>query len=281
MPSCPLIRLNIAKYPVILWLVALAITLASARYQRHTGPTYPVEDEMTINGQTISYELTRSATTGSDTPVILALPDSSVQAFLQYRRYKSNDEWTTVPMLQQNDGTVVAELPSQPAAGKVMYKVLIKSGPGDLISLTGEKPVIIRYKGHVPLGVLIPHIFFIFGAMLLSNRTGMEALDGQNGKPQNLLYWTIAVVFIGGLIMGPLVQKYAFDAYWTGVPFGWDLTDNKTLIAFLGWLFAWWKNRGEHRSRLAIIFAALLMFAIFMIPHSVLGSELDYTKMPE
>ncbi|PJA54942.1 MAG: hypothetical protein CO167_00990 [Candidatus Marinimicrobia bacterium CG_4_9_14_3_um_filter_48_9] len=77
------------------------------------------------------------------------------------------------------------------------------------------------------------------------------------------------------------MQKYAFDAYWTGVPFGWDLTDNKTLIAFLGWLFAWWKNRGEHRSRLAIIFAALLMFAIFMIPHSVLGSELDYTKMPE
>lgn len=278
MPNCPLIQLNVAKHPVILWIVAVGITLASATYQRHTGPTYPVGGQITLAGQTIDYDLTRSATTGSDTPVILSLPDTSMHAYLQYRRYKSYDEWTTVPMLPQADGTVQAKLPSQPMAGKLLYKVFIKSGAPDMTSLTGETPVIIRYKGAVPIAVLIPHIFFIFGAMLLSNRTGMEALDPA-GKTQKLLYWTLAVVVIGGLIMGPLVQKYAFDAFWTGVPFGYDLTDNKTLIAFLGWMFAWWKNRGGQRNRPAIIFAALLMFAIFMIPHSVLGSEIDYTKL--
>ena len=279
MPSCPLIRLNIAKHPVVLWLVALVITLASAIYQRHTGPTYPVGGQLDLNGQTIEYSLTRSATTGNDTPVIVKLPEANMTALLTYRRYKSHDQWTTVNMMRQPDGTVMAKLPSQPAAGKIMYRVMIKNGNAEPVSLTGNTPVIIRYKGAVPAWVLIPHILFMFGAMLLANRTGMEAIDINYGHPERLMYWTIAAVFIGGLILGPLVQKYAFDALWTGVPFGYDLTDNKTLIAFLGWIFAWWKNRGEHRSRLAIIFAALLMLVIYMIPHSVLGSELDYTKM--
>jgi len=32
------------------------------------------------------------------------------------------------------------------------------------------------------------------------------------------------------------VQHYAFGQLWTGVPFGWDLTDNKTLLAALAWV---------------------------------------------
>lgn len=278
MPACPLIRLNVVTHPIILWLLAIVITLASAIYQRQTGPTYPVEGQLAVAGKTIHYSLTRSATTGKDTPVILDLPDESMNAYLQFRRYKSHDTWRLTPMTRQPDGSLMAALPNQPAAGKIMYRVLVKTTGKDPVSLTGEQPVIIRYKGAVPTGVLIPHVLFMFGAMLLSNRTGLEALKRQ-GDPKTLLYRTIAFVFMGGLIMGPVVQKFAFDAYWTGVPFGYDLTDNKTLIAFLGWLFAWWKNRGEKRSRGAILFAALLMLVIFMIPHSVLGSEIDYTKM--
>jgi hypothetical protein len=40
------------------------------------------------------------------------------------------------------------------------------------------------------------------------------------------------------MILGPVVQKFAFGEYWTGFPFGTDLTDNKTLIAFIGWIIA-------------------------------------------
>lgn len=278
MPACPLIRLTFLKNPIFLWFMAILITVASAIYQRQTGPTYPVEGELTLAEKTIHYSMTRSATTGSDTPVVLRVPDSTITAYLQYRRYKSYDDWTLVPMTRQPDGKLVASLPDQPAAGKLMYRVLVKSTGRDPISLTGETPIIIRYKGAVPAAVLIPHILFMFGAMLLSNRTGLEVLSTQ-GHPQQLMYWTIAFVILGGLIFGPIVQKYAFDAFWTGVPFGYDLTDNKTLIAFLGWLFAWWKNRGDAQSRGAILFATLLMLLIFMIPHSVLGSELDYTQL--
>jgi hypothetical protein len=76
------------------------------------------------------------------------------------------------------------------------------------------------------------------------------------------------------LIMGPLVQKYAFNELWTGVPYGWDLTDNKTLIAFLAWLIAYWVSR-KQESRIAIIAAMVVTIVIFSIPHSLFGSQLD------
>ena len=34
------------------------------------------------------------------------------------------------------------------------------------------------------------------------------------------------------------VQKAAFGAYWTGFPFGYDLTDNKTVLMWLAWVLA-------------------------------------------
>jgi hypothetical protein len=146
------------------------------------------------------------------------------------------------------------------------------------VSLTGEDPVILRYKGPVPAWVLIPHVLFMFMAMLLSNRAGLESLD-RNGNSKKYLKWVIGLFFIGGFILGPVVQKYAFGEFWTGVPFGWDLTDNKTLLGMLGWLYAWIRNRKGHTSRGAILFAAFLLLAVYLIPHSMFGSELDYTQI--
>ena len=74
--------------------------------------------------------------------------------------------------------------------------------------------------------------------------------------------------------MGPLVQKYAFDELWTGVPFGWDLTDNKTLIAFIAWVIAYLFNR-KQESRYWVVAAMVVTLVVFSIPHSLFGSQLD------
>jgi hypothetical protein len=95
--------------------------------------------------------------------------------------------------------------------------------------------------------------------------------------------WTISLLFVGGLVLGPLVQKYAFGEYWTGIPYGTDLTDNKTLIAFVFWLIAvvavW--NRSLHHShpwrRWFVVAASVVMLAVFVIPHSMWGSELKHS----
>lgn len=78
--------------------------------------------------------------------------------------------------------------------------------------------------------------------------------------------------------MGPITQKFAFGEYWTGVPFGFDLTDNKTLIAFIAWIVALWSIYKSKNPGRWILAAAVITLLVFLIPHSVLGSEIDYRK---
>jgi len=97
---------------------------------------------------------------------------------------------------------------------------------------------------------------------------------------RKLANWTAVLIFVGGFILGPLVQKFSFGVLWSGVPLGFDLTDNKTLIAFVGWLIALFLMRKGKPGRAGVVAAAILLMVIYSIPHSVLGSELDYSKLP-
>ena len=80
----------------------------------------------------------------------------------------------------------------------------------------------------------------------------------------------------GGFVLGPLVQKAAFGEYWTGIPWGWDLTDNKTLFAALFWAAAVFLQRKGEDRRPAVLAAALATLVVFAIPHSVWGSEIRW-----
>jgi hypothetical protein len=95
----------------------------------------------------------------------------------------------------------------------------------------------------------------------------------KDGNYAWLVKWTLGFVTIGGMILGPIVQKYAFGDLWTGIPFGTDLTDNKTLIAFVFWLLAFFLMK---KSKWWVMLAVAMMIVVYLIPHSVLGSELDY-----
>ena len=269
------IHFNIAGYKVTLWIIAVLITISSAVYQRLTGPTYPVRGKVLFNGTQIHFKLLRTETTDRDALIKIQVPDTAMYGYVKFKRYNSNDKWSEIP-LKRSGKYLTQELPRQPAAGKLIYQVYLQEKE-TIVSLTGGKPVIIRFKGQVPEVVLIPHILLMFLAMLFSNRTALEALDPA-GNAKRYMLWTIGLFLVGGFILGPLVQKYAFGDLWTGIPFGYDLTDNKTLIAMLGWLWAWLKNSRGEKSRGWIFFAAFLMLAVYLIPHSVFGSEIDYTQ---
>jgi len=256
------------------WLLAIIITLASAVYQRTTGPTYPLKGEVQIEGSSIQYELNRSYSTNKNQPVEVQVPSSSINGTLKYRRYPTSEQWTEVKMNRLGD-LLINEIPSQPPAGKMEYYIDLKTSSGIEKKIPENENVITRFKGDVPASVLAPHILFMFLAMLLSTRTGIEALD-KSSNPRKFAFWTFGLLTIGGMILGPIMQKFAFDALWTGVPFGWDLTDNKTLIAFLVWLVAIWKGRNQQNSNGWIFAAAIVTLVIFIIPHSLMGSELKY-----
>lgn len=262
----------------VLWLIAFLLTAGSAVYQRRTGPTYPVRGSAAIEGQALSYNLLRSHSTSADCPVRIDGAGPTVEGVLVWKRHKTRDAWRRIPM--SRDGrALAAALPRQPAAGKLEYSVELRRGDATL-ALPPGGPIVIRYKDDVPAPVLVLHVIGIFGAMLVSTRAGLEALAGRPALRAYTL-WTVGFLLVGGMILGPVVQKYAFDAFWTGWPFGHDLTDNKTAVAFLAWLGAWAALGRSPNPRRWIIFAAILTMAIFLIPHSLLGSELDYSKMPD
>jgi len=265
----------VIKRSILLWIIALVLTLALALFQRITGPTYPLEDQVQFRNEVIFYKLERSHGGTDDHPVKIKVKDPAVQGKLYWKRFKTNDEWTVAEMKWIN-GELSAVLPHQPPAGKLAYKVVLNSG-SESITIPANGEVIIRFKGYVPAGILIPHVIFIFLAMLFSTRTGLEYFN-KEPEYKKLLLTTYIFLVLGGLIFGPLTQLYAFGELWTGFPFGYDLTDNKTLIAFIGWTIALIALFRSKRPERWIIFASVLMFIIFLIPHSLLGSELDYNQ---
>jgi len=166
-----------------------------------------------------------------------------------------------------------AEVPQQPAAGKIEYYFELTDQSGATTYLK-EAPVVIRFKGGVPGFILLPHILFMFIAMLFSNLSGLLAAFKVPAYRKYTL-WTFGSLMIGGMFLGPLVQLYAFGDLWTGIPFGWDLTDNKTLIAFAFWVLAVVMNRKKVRPIYTVV-AAIVLLLIYSIPHSMFGSQLDY-----
>jgi hypothetical protein len=160
-------------------------------------------------------------------------------------------------------------------AGKYEFFVEINDGSGALKSLTGDHPVYARYKAHVPTFVLVFHVLAIFLSMLMAVRTVLQAVAGRPFKA--MLKATIWLLVLGGFVLGPIVQQYAFGVLWSGVPFGWDWTDNKVLVELAAWLVALYANRGAREHRGWVYAAGIITFVVYFIPHSVFGSEYDYT----
>lgn len=271
------------------WLLAIIITLSAAYYQRMTGPTYPKRIDITANGKEYSCKLTRSIELSDRHYVKLAIKDTSIEAKLFYKRFQVDEPYTSVDFnyeehpvnsfimnrifkINEEKG-FFADVPAQPPAGKIEYYFEIIDGSGKNTYFENE-PIVIRFKGAVPPQILTPHIILMFIAMLLSTLAGLMAI----GKHKSYLKWGIwafITLLIGGMILGPLVQYHAFGEAWTGIPLGWDLTDNKTLIAVIFWAVAVFGNRKKKRPGLTIL-AAFILLLVYSIPHSMFGSELDY-----
>ncbi|MBN2081444.1 hypothetical protein JW859_04460 [bacterium] len=279
---------------VVLWVLAVLLMLVSAVYQRMTGPTHPLRGTLTIAGESARYKLLRSEHTDTNARIEIPDPSGSATGILYYKRYHTDDAYAPLtlsrehvkPVMRETGRDVLwAELPAQPPAGKLEYYLELNTSTGTVHVPDNGQSVVIRFKGRTPAPILIAHIFFMFFAVLWGIRALLEALFNRPGV-RWLSWTTLGLLTIGGMILGPTVQHYAFGAAWTGIPFGWDLTDNKTLFMWLGWLIAmlfigWGKKPLRRRGRWAALLAALLMVLMYVIPHSMYGSELDYAKIDQ
>jgi len=259
---------------ILYWAIAFVVAAALLVFQRVTGPTYPLGVRATVDGHEVTAKLPRSHAGEGDATVSVPKPDPTTTGTIEFRRYPTNEDWTRQPL--ESDGqNLIGRLPHQPTAGKVAYKISLQ-GTGAAVTLT-PREVILRFRGDVPTAIVIPHVLGMVLAMMLAVRAGLEALL-KGRKVFALAVATTVALVVGGLIAGAIMQKAAFGDYWTGIPFGYDLTDNKTLIAVVFWLVALWRTAVNRTARGWVLAAFLLTLAIWLIPHSLLGSQLDYTQ---
>ncbi len=256
---------------LLLWLVAVVVTVGSAVWQRMTGPTYPLRVDASVAEVTVRGKLPRSQTIGAPVAIDLEAP-APLTGEVRWRRWPTDDPWQAVAMQRDGD-RLVAELPGQAVkAAKIEYRVAITDGRGSTVTVPSRA----RFKGAVPGPILGVHVFAMFFGMLLSLRAGLEALV-RGPRLAALTAGTLVLLGVGGLMLGPIVQRYAFDAYWTGWPVGEDLTDNKLALAVLFWAIALWRvRRGGRDGPGWAVAAAVVTFVIFVVPHSLHGSTHDW-----
>ena len=265
-----------------LWVLAFVIVTMTAGWQRRTGPSYPLRGDLEVAaGEVVSYRLVRNCTSDVDAPVRLPHSASISTVELRFRRHGTGEDFTEVE-LGRAEGAWTGHLPRQPAAGKLDYYLVVNGS----VRVPGEEGrfAVIRFKDPVPKPILIPHIAMMFLSMFCGLRAAMAAFR-EPELARRLVFVTLGCLTLGGLLLGPIVQKYAFGAYWTGWPVGEDLTDNKTLLMWLGWLVAalvtGWRRPFGARARVAVLVAVVVMFAMYLVPHSLRGSTLDYGRLEE
>lgn len=266
-------------FRVLIVILAVLASVIMGRYQRQTGPTYPVPVAEELAGSSLFGELIRTHGGAGDAHVTLTVESTTAEGEVVWRRYPTNDDWSRLPM-QRSGGELAADLPHQIPAAKLEYSVRLMD-QGQEVVLPHEETAVIRFRDDVPAWVLIPHIIFMFVSLAIVFRAAFGALLGEDNV-RRFIPWALGFLIPGGFLLGPLVQKFAFDAYWTGWPFGGDWTDNKTLAALAAWLIAWFICRSWPRfERVAVLFASIVMMGVYLIPHSIHGSELDWSQMEE
>ena len=257
-----------------LWILSFILAAFSGIYQRVTGPSYPLHGSVSLGARKISYSLDRSHGGPTNHTVAITTRDTSIHGALDWKRYRSADEWTSLEM-HYLDGELIGELPHQPPSGKIQYRVHLHTGEQQA-DIPSDGTVIMRFRGNIPLAILVLHVASMFIGMLFSTRAGLECFSLSHNY-RRFISFSIGFLFVGGAILGPLVQWYAFGAFWTGWPLGTDLTDNKTALALLTWIVAGFALRRSKSPRVWVLTAAITTLAVYLIPHSLLGSELDYS----
>ncbi len=263
---------------VALWVVATLLTLVILVYQRRTGPTYPIDVRETVGPATLTGRLPRTHPGEGGAEIALKASGGAVDGRVQWRRFPTSDPWQETPM-RGEDGRLRAELPHQPRAGKLEYRVEL-SCDGRTISLPKQGAAVIRFRGDVPAWIVIGHVVAMFVGLLFGLRIALAAVFNEP-RPMRLAAWLVGASALGGFVLGPVMQLYSFGALWTGWPLGPDLTDTKTLATVVVWVIAWWVAAKKPRwARIAAFVGTAAMLGAYLVPHSLRGSQLDWSTEP-
>ncbi|MDR0790255.1 MAG: hypothetical protein LBO06_05635 [Bacteroidales bacterium] len=246
---------------ILLWATAVIVTLAFVVFQRATGPTNAVKATIVINNKECKVKFPRSVTT-DQTEITFNTDGQIKQGTLYWRDHNSQKAFEPIAFEITGDSNLAVAIPNKERLDKIDYYITLND-----TTIFAQQPLVLRYKDSVPAVWLIAHIVLMFCSMLFAVY-GLFMCFGKGQRVKRYLKLTIWTLLLGGLIFGAVVQKFAFGVYWSGFPFGNDITDNKTLIALLA-LLAVLPLRNKTYFRYFVIVSYLIMLVVYCIPHSM------------
>lgn len=247
----------------VCWLLAIVLTAYLVVLQLVMESSYPVVTEINTGKQKISLQLIRSFEGDGDCPVIFPIGDIAVKGHLVYN-LKSDTLNQVKRDFKREGDKLTSYLPQQLPGTEMEYRVFLEREKAK-IDVNNGKPVVIKFKGKVPLYLILVNAFCIITVLLLSSLTGFYALFNVRSYR-----WIIYILLISSLFLSlflfPLVQKYSLNR-WSYMPKMWSL-HTKLLLTSLIWVItALLSLFVKKLRRLWLILASIITCVLFLIPH--------------
>jgi len=210
-----------------------------------------------------------------------------VDSALMYYGGSEGFQPKSLESVEDNSEWYAATLKMPEKGIEIFYYFVIKDLAGNVVTLPAKAvPQFtsapdyfkIRSEGRVSRVGLYFHVLLMLIAIILFIHVLYDALYILNGgsRAQRIYRTTLYAqicFFITGFPLGWMIEKQVLGNYWEGIPFGWDITDSKTLFIFLYWMIPlilfWSKKIGERGFAKWAIGGVLFTVVMFMIPHSI------------
>jgi len=247
------------------------------------------EKELTVDDMTLTHKIDKDDWERQDHFIPLKIETETGPGVKQVMlHYFSRGQRISVPMSRIDQSDYYAGLIPGDEKGIRNYyyfEVLRESGEA-LVFPERAKPVFeseyhyfkIRNEGRVNKSLLWGHILLMVLALFLFLHALYYAIDFlKTGEDFTKIWfttiWGTLTFFISGFPIGWVIEKQVLGNYWEGIPFGWDITDSKTLFIFIYWLIILLLHRfGRLRERgfaRAVIIGAVFALIMFLLPHSL------------
>ncbi|MEW5806686.1 MAG: hypothetical protein AB1756_04985 [Acidobacteriota bacterium] len=256
----------------------------------------PEEDTVTTQGITIQHDHDEDERQLVDHLLVArVLGDVRIRRVTLFYRIGGEKDLHQIemkPVLQSNHYS--AFIPGQGIGSKIYYYFVAESEKGEKATLPAEAAegkglyggmYRIGFEGKVTKPLLWMHILFMVSALIFLIHSIYFALRNcLTGEDFMKCYGTVlagTIIFtVTAFGIGPYVAWEAFGVGWSGIPYGWDITDNKSLvIALYFWiiLILGRKNfrqkeekflRNRTFAALSII-GIILTAVLYLVPHSI------------
>lgn len=247
---------------IIIWASALIITFILIVYQYRTSPDYPKMYPVVIGDEIYETTLIRSNSSSKECLLEIKIDDKNVNGYVYYRPFKSKEAYKSARLTRYRD-ELVTVIPGIYPSGKVEYFVELTK-ESKKFTIAKNQPVIVSFKRDVPFYVMTPYTVLIFMALFFIVLCGLYIIMKIESY-QRYLKIAFFSLLIGGFLFWPVVQKFQYNVFWTGIPFGYNFISTKILIVFIFLLWAYLANRKKIR-RVSVTAVFIITIVMALIP---------------